>query len=585
MAAHSGEVAPLPTKAKLEPLDKKPTFMQLDWYVKFYEDDTEPGGKMTHSCKLCNKKIKASQTYNLLRHLRDEKGAEKCAKAYAAHLSEKEKLENQQLQKCQQLKMTEYSTQGRTVSKERKAELHEVVVKMVVEDELPISFVVKKGFRRFMKVAVPGYKPPHRDTVRKRILKMAEKGRDEISKVLKDVDYVTLALDGWASRKMQSFMGLVAHSLDENISTGNIMRKATIICCDHFAGRHTAENIANWFCTLVESYGIQDKLVRVGSDSAANMLKAFKDVFPDLELEIVAGKSEVEDDDEDDPEDETDQGGEVINMNDPSEEDELLSDDVAIEAAKKLWERLQPNLQTLLGRLRAAGLVESHYRCVVHWLQLAVKDFLKDLTHRNYTKVIEKAQSWAKSVRKSIHDMERCREANVTIHAMNQTRWMAMLKMILSILKFNQKGDMSKMQAQTKHPISAGDIFLLQELANILDPIGILTEDLQGNFASPGLLLLGLLNVDRQLESMTEDVSPHRLELVVNLMRQKLNQRFEKIKNTKFNTIAALLDPRFASEILSNSKAIWGKNEVEIKSLLLSAMKLVGGSQVPVLPD
>ncbi|KAK8669117.1 hypothetical protein V6N13_106556 [Hibiscus sabdariffa] len=44
-------------------------------------------------------------------------------------------------------------------------EIRKALARMVVVDELPFSFVERKGFRHFCKIAVPSFVPPSRATI------------------------------------------------------------------------------------------------------------------------------------------------------------------------------------------------------------------------------------------------------------------------------------------------------------------------------------------------------------------------------------------------------------------------------------
>ena len=136
-------------------------------------------------------------------------------------------------------------------------------------DEQAIRVVEGEGFTNLMKRAVPYYKVLSRYNVMQEMNARLEKRRFLVNNLLDSALYVILVLDGWTSRTMESYMGLVAHLL---MPDGE---HTVVMTCRHFPERHPAINLSEWFQNEVENFGIKSKLVHIGTDSAANMLKAF----------------------------------------------------------------------------------------------------------------------------------------------------------------------------------------------------------------------------------------------------------------------------------------------------------------------
>ncbi|KAK8669740.1 hypothetical protein V6N13_107164 [Hibiscus sabdariffa] len=56
-------------------------------------------------------------------------------------------------------------TNAKNKRKGKKDEIRKALARMVIVDELPLSFVEREGFRHFCKIAVPSFVPPSRATI------------------------------------------------------------------------------------------------------------------------------------------------------------------------------------------------------------------------------------------------------------------------------------------------------------------------------------------------------------------------------------------------------------------------------------
>ena len=150
-----------------------------------------------------------------------------------------------------------------------------------------------------------------------------------------------------------------------------------------------------------------------------------------------------------------------------------MTEEVTEASLKLLSENLDlsNNSNSLINELRRLGLLEIHFRCAAHLLQLAIKDFLQNYQHRDFRRIIRKAKEFTNFVRKSTIDSEACRNEKVTIHAMNHTRWNSMYTMIDSIIKADSKqGLLDSLKASEKHKLRSNDINVLRELHQLLRP-------------------------------------------------------------------------------------------------------------------
>lgn len=92
--------------------------------------------------------------------------------------------------------------------------------------------------------------------------------------VRKEVQSICLTADMWTSLKTESYMGLTGHYLTDELDF-----KTVLLGCCHFLGHHTSDNIATEVTTLVDKFGLRDKVNFIVTDNAANIIKAVKDML------------------------------------------------------------------------------------------------------------------------------------------------------------------------------------------------------------------------------------------------------------------------------------------------------------------
>ena len=485
---------------------------------KWYRHVMTNKGQGKHECKHCGKNMTHNnvQAYgNLLRHFQNPKFPD-CEEFFNT------KVETTTYSKPTSQPTIDSVIKGAVLPEARKKELDNAVVDFVIMDEQAIRVVEGKGFTNLMKKAVPYYKVLSRYNVIQEMNARLDKRRILVKNLLDSALYVILVLDGWTSRTMESYMGLVAHLLMPDGEEHTV-----VMTCRHFQERHTANNLSEWFQNEVENFGIKSKLVRIGTDSAANMLKAFREFGTP---EVIENETEEYDDGLED----------------------LVNDEVAQESVRLLAKSLDSAQgdNSLIKELRGLGLLDIHFRCTIHFLQLAIKDFIKDCRLRNFEKAIAKANQLTKSVRKSTIDTETCKADNVTFHAMNQTRWNSMYTMINSILKAQvHDGLLDRLNASEKYKFRASDINVLRELRELLTPLKEFTDQMQANSFTMGLMSKGYDIVQVLLEEIMGENLEDRFDLVTDLL-SKLDNRLGNIMKAPQTRLSAAFDPRTAYSAL-----------------------------------
>ena len=132
---------------------------------------------------------------------------------------------------------------------------------------------------------------------------------------------ISVTVDIWSSKNsVNSYFGATAHFYNPVTKKKENYR----ICCRKFDVKHSGFNIAKLSAEIFGEYGIESKVFKVQSDSASNMIKAYKDI--NVLNEELQGDFEGED-----------SASEESDMSDSEcdEEPEDLEDDDEIQTVEK----------------------------------------------------------------------------------------------------------------------------------------------------------------------------------------------------------------------------------------------------------
>ena len=143
---------------------------------------------------------------------------------------------------------------------------------------MPFTVVRMPKFIALCKALNPSYVLPSIYRLKNNVLGNKREIGDEVfCEELKLNNYVTITIDGWSTRSLVSMMGMIVHYQPE------IIPKANVLSIELFEGSHTSEKIAKFTLDICNYWQMTNKVVRIGSDNGANMIKAFasfSDRFP-----------------------------------------------------------------------------------------------------------------------------------------------------------------------------------------------------------------------------------------------------------------------------------------------------------------
>jgi len=119
----------------------------------------------------------------------------------------------------------------------------ELLTNFIVEDDQAFQLVECPSFREFVTFICPKYKHKSADTVKRRVMEMFRKSKDELKTILNDnSSKLSYTSDIWTSPTQEAYMAITAHFIDDNWDL-----QSFIIAFKFIPGSHTGVAMANVF--------------------------------------------------------------------------------------------------------------------------------------------------------------------------------------------------------------------------------------------------------------------------------------------------------------------------------------------------
>ncbi|CAG8523104.1 28671_t:CDS:1, partial [Gigaspora margarita] len=227
-------------------LDKN---LELTQKIKFYgrvkSDVWKYVDEETRKCSQCPMQFKpATATTSIRTHLQQKHNL----------LLQKEKLD---------LIIKKYSA-------EIQAEKTQAIFEWIILALKPFKVIEEKAFRNMIQRLDPFYKIPSRKTIQKLVINQFEYQRNLIKNYFSQISSkVALTADFWTSLKMENFLAITIHFIDENWNLQHF-----VLDIFQFKGSHTGESIANKVYSLLEEFKIETKVIALTTDNGSNMISA-----------------------------------------------------------------------------------------------------------------------------------------------------------------------------------------------------------------------------------------------------------------------------------------------------------------------
>ena len=349
-------------------------------------------------------------------------------------------------------------------------------------------------------------------------------GEEKVKSLFASLDYISATIDIWSDRRMRGFMGITVHWMDKH----NFEMHMACLAVIRIKGSHTGVNILEHFDNVMLKFNIKCKAVRIVSDGAANMRKAFE-----LQLEVPADESEVL---------------EVVEQREvcAAAKECIDSDEEMEDAAGSTAPDTESSLDTatflemeqleeeLSAKVAAMFLSSDHYKrvgCFNHALHNVVGDGLKVAGSR-IRNVLAKVKFWVVLLHKSSKFFDCMEEAfggELSLDKAVKTRWNSTVKEADSFLnsdetKFNLGVEKYGDKTAAKKKLNAQDRVILNEFIAVLELFTEATLRTEGdatptiNVALP-LLLCVIRNLQEALPTAT---------YCVQLIKGLLNSLFKR---------------------------------------------------------
>ncbi|CAF0834838.1 unnamed protein product [Brachionus calyciflorus] len=422
------------------------------------------------------------------------------------------------------------------LSDSKKIKLDLKLCDLIISKSLPISFVDSVEFRDFANCLDQRYTPPNSQTVKYSLLpKLKKELKDILINKLITLDSLNILTDIWSDATMRSFIGFKAQGIDHNWKLVNVL-----LCCKHIIGSHTNESIFNYFLDVINEYKIDNKVFKILSDGASNMVKAFDS---DHISEYVDTFLELCDLSEDEDKIDKDNIEESDDLIDNSEESGYVcTNTIAIDLCRELNEVERLN-------------------CTAHMLQLAIKDSLSFDCAEHF---IQKISQIVNKGRHSCIVMDNLREVKKNLKAKNNTRWNSIYYMLKSFSQLTNseidsiiqngknKSKKSRKNPESEIKFTYEEREKLNELLQILQELQIATDIFQGDGITISRILPTVLTVLQKvdLKSIYENG---------NVKDRNLKNKIFYFENVNpLYGIASILDPNYGTTwIKPCEKSVW----------------------------
>ena len=158
------------------------------------------------------------------------------------------------------------------------------------------------------------------------------------------------------------------------------------------------------------------------------------------------------------------------------------------------------------------------------------------------------------------------------IPSTNETRWGSLYKMLGGILQVHNKGLLDQIHSVKKdNYFTLSELRQLQELYQILGYVYKPTVNLEGNTASPGMLISALEWVEESLKEERSDDA----DCLIAVLKKRFDN--DDWKGDQFIQLATSVDPRYALQCINERS--------QFKELLLSAVTALTCANVEKLID
>ncbi|XP_065843450.1 uncharacterized protein [Oscarella lobularis] len=162
-----------------------------------------------------------------------------------------------------------FATAVNRIEAVRKRKMDDALIKMIALDLQPASVVEDTGFRHLVHTLDSRYQlPSRRSLMRSQLPDVYEKIKANLKERISKVQFCSITTDLWTSRTTESYITVTCHFVKERVL------QSVILETWHVPEAHTGDNLAAELKRIAQLWEIDEKIVGVVTDSAANIVLA-----------------------------------------------------------------------------------------------------------------------------------------------------------------------------------------------------------------------------------------------------------------------------------------------------------------------
>lgn len=144
----------------------------------------------------------------------------------------------------------------------------------IVLDSLPLNIVQSEAFRCFINELDPTFTMPCPETVKGMIYEAYNYSLPQLKEMLlTQATSVSLTMDLWTARNRQGYLGITCSYLDQSFKLCEFTLDIAYVRYPH-----TATHIKDTLESILNEWGIREKVFTITTDNASNMKKCVQDM-------------------------------------------------------------------------------------------------------------------------------------------------------------------------------------------------------------------------------------------------------------------------------------------------------------------
>ncbi|CAF2407349.1 unnamed protein product [Rotaria sp. Silwood2] len=184
---------------------------------------------------------------------------------------------------CQMHKLECFSVNSKTVDikphqigVDEKKKLDSLIINAIVEDGRSFGDMRQSGILKVFNHLTPGYSPPHRNTVQRRLKRLQSEQKLTLTKELSKIQSLGVTCDFWSDKRLYSYLCLTGHYI-----TPKYQFVSKILSFSWFHHRHSSTNISMVIKKELKELNVFEKTRSITTDCAANMSKIGDTLYVD----------------------------------------------------------------------------------------------------------------------------------------------------------------------------------------------------------------------------------------------------------------------------------------------------------------